>query len=137
MKSKFKRALALCLALVLALSLTVISTGAAGTSPFDLEISDNGDGTLTVSLVGREAMAAFGAADGVMSYNSKYFTLQSIKAGALKDMTANVAEGRFAASAEGSRITISGWCARYVSHIQSSVYWSTPSVSCTFPSQPR
>ena len=100
MKSKFKRALALCLALVMILSLMIVSTGAAAANPFSLEISDNGDGTLTVSLVCQEAVAAFGAADGVMSYNSKYFTLQSIRAGALQDLTANVEKGRFAASAE-------------------------------------
>ena len=100
MKTNLRRALALCLALVLALSLMAVSAGAAGDAPFTLQISDNGDGTLTVSLVCAEAISAFGAADGVMDYDSARFTLQSIEAGALQDMTPNVAQARFAASAK-------------------------------------
>ena len=125
MKSNFKRALALCLALVLALSLMAVSAGAAEAVPFSLTVSDNGDGTLTVSLIGTEALAAFGAADGVMSYDSGRFTLESIEAGALLDMTPNVAQARFAASAKdytnGDSMAAGAEWLRYVFRVADSI----------------
>ncbi len=125
MKLAIKRALALCLVLVLALSLMAVSAGAAEAVPFSLTVSDNGDGTLTVSLVGTEALAAFGAADGIMSYDSGRFTLESIEAGALLDMTPNVAQARFAASAKdytnGDSIAAGAEWLRYVFRMADSI----------------
>ena len=101
---KMKRLFAMALTLAMLLSLGapgIQAVNNVNASDFSLVFSQTGN-TLTVALNCAKDVTGFGAAAGDMSIQngSNYFTLTAITAGVLQDMTANVGDQHWGASAK-------------------------------------